>query len=273
VGELVRATAIGLKEQMSAATALTTVIVERIFDLFAVGVFVVIVLVLMPGDRASVTVAGPSASPEVRMTSAPGTSHAAHRAGARKFSLGDLRKWGVVVGAVTAGALVLMFLIKLYPTVALEAGQVPLRWLPRPLSERGTRILKGLIAGLQSLESASQLIYLAVLSVVHWALGVGSNIALGYCFNLHLGFAEASLIFVITALAVAVPQGPAFVGVFDAAAMVAMQIIGVSSIPAQSYVIVFHAVAVVPVTLMGFGFLWWEGLSFRQVTARREDPR
>ena len=128
----------------------------------------------------------------------------------------------------------------------------------------------GLIVGLESLDSVAQVLYLALLSVLHWALQVGSNMALGYCFGLPLGFADGSLIFVITAGAVAVPQGPGFVGVLDYAVLISLQALSVDANTARSYAIVLHAVAVLPVTLLGFAFLWWEGLSFRQVTTAQK---
>ncbi|MCM8762840.1 MAG: flippase-like domain-containing protein [Candidatus Omnitrophica bacterium] len=270
VGELVRASVIGLKEKVSAATALTTVIVERVFDLLAVGVFVAVVLVLTPEEvslRPELGLKDRSSGAEASATrDLPPSSASAPVS----FSVRDLRKWGVGVGIVTAGASFFLFLVKLFPSVALAVGQAPLRLLPRALSERGSQILVGLVAGLQSLQSVGQIFYLAVLSVVHWAFGVFSNIALGWCFGLHLSFAQGSLIFVITALAVALPQGPGFVGVFDYAALVALQMLTVETATAQSYAIVLHFVAVVPITLIGFGFLWWEGLSLRQVTAAQK---
>ena len=244
VGELVRPTVIGIKEKISPATALTTVIVERIFDWVAIGAFVVVVLVLMPAGGPALT-------------------------GVRAH-IGDPKKWGLFVAATTAGAFILILLVKRFPSATLAVIHVPLRMLPCALSNRLTRILMGLIVGLESLKSIAQVFYLAALSVLHWALIVLSNIALGWCFGLHLSFAEGSLIFVITALAVAVPQGPGFVGVLDYAAKVALEILGADSSTAQSYAIVLHFIAVVPVTLIGFGFLWWEGLSFRQVTAAQK---
>ena len=244
VGEFVRAGAIGIKEHMSPATALTTVIVERIFDLLAVAVFVVIVLVLMPAD-------GPA------MISV-------------RKAIGDPKKWGLVIGGITVGAFILMLLVKRFPSAALGVGGVPLRVLPKGLRVRAQRILMGLIVGLESLDSVAQVLYLALLSVLHWALQVGSNMALGYCFGLPLSFADGSLIFVITAGAVAVPQGPGFVGVLDYAVLISLQALSVDANTARSYAIVLHAVAVLPVTLLGFAFLWWEGLSFRQVTTAQK---
>ena len=244
VGELVRPTVIGIKEKISPATALTTVIVERIFDWVAIGAFVVIVLVLMPADGPVLTAL-------------------------RAHHIGDPRKWAVFVAATTVGAFAFMLLVKRFPSATLNVLRAPLRILPHALSARLTRILMGLIVGLESLKSPAQVLYLTALSVFHWGLIVMSDIALGWCFGLHFSFAEGSLIFVITALAVAVPQGPGFVGVLDCAALLSLQILGVDSSTAQSYAIVLHFLAVVPVTVIGFAFLWWEGLSLRQVTAQK----
>ncbi len=268
VGEIVRATAIGLKENMSPATALTTVIVERIFDLLAIGVFVFIVLILIPDDGPSPAPAPSSAQAQTAAPQVAGPAASAETA-PRTFRVRDLRKWGYAVGGVTVGCFVFIFLVKLFPSFALSVGRAPLRLLPQALADRGARILMALIVGLESLQSVTQIFVLAALSVLHWGLQVLGNMALGYCFGLQLGFAEASLIFVITALAVALPQGPGFVGVFDYATLVAMQLIGVGLATAQSYAIALHFIAVVPVTLVGFAFLWWEGLSFRQVTTAR----
>src|SRR5207253_10453671 len=64
-----------------------------------------------------------------------------------------------------------------------------------------------------------------------------------------------------------IPQAPGYIGVFDAIAKaVLVGAFGVESTRAISYVLVLHATLLLPVTLLGFVYLWRESLSWRDLT-------
>jgi hypothetical protein len=59
--------------------------------------------------------------------------------------------------------------------------------------------------------------------------------------------------------------------VFHIAVLKALDIFGVQTTAAQSYAIVLWAIGIIPSTIMGFLFLWREGIAFRDVVKLEEE--
>jgi uncharacterized membrane protein YbhN (UPF0104 family) len=66
-------------------------------------------------------------------------------------------------------------------------------------------------------------------------------------------------------VSVSIPSAPGFIGVFHAAAAVALGILGVARAEAVGYAVVLHAVQFVPVTLIGWLFLLREQVSLAEI--------
>ena len=81
----------------------------------------------------------------------------------------------------------------------------------------------------------------------------------------------ACLVAICLALAIALPQAPGYVGVFHIAVLKSLDIFGIQTTAAQSYAIVLWAISILPITLMGFFFLWREGIAFREVVKLEEE--
>jgi hypothetical protein len=72
-------------------------------------------------------------------------------------------------------------------------------------------------------------------------------------------------------LSTLLPQAPGYIGVFHAIALVVLAgAFGVNNNEAASYVLVLHAALVLPITLLGFLYLWRESLSWRELTGLEE---
>src|SRR3990172_4788797 len=93
----------------------------------------------------------------------------------------------------------------------------------------------------------------------------------GFSFHMHLPFMGACLVAICLALAVALPQAPGYIGVFHIAILKSLDIFGIETTAAQSYAIVLWAISILPSTLMGFFFLWREGIAFREVVKLEEE--
>lgn len=68
-------------------------------------------------------------------------------------------------------------------------------------------------------------------------------------------------------MAVALPQAPAFVGPFHLAAAVAARSFAAAAGEAQAFALLMWLVNVLPITLVGLGFLWHEGLGLGQLAS------
>ena len=62
------------------------------------------------------------------------------------------------------------------------------------------------------------------------------------------------------------PSTPGYVGVFDAPVIYVLTNFGVEPNLATSYTLVLHAALILPVTLLGFFYVWRAGLSLTQMT-------
>jgi len=62
-----------------------------------------------------------------------------------------------------------------------------------------------------------------------------------------------------------IPSAPGYIGPFDAGAFASLGLFGLSSNSVAAYVLVLHISLLVPVTVLGFFYLWRYGLSLRSL--------
>jgi uncharacterized protein (TIRG00374 family) len=108
-------------------------------------------------------------------------------------------------------------------------------------------------------------------SVVIW-LTVAFGTWVGFrAFDIDVPFVGAIFLQSVLALAVALPSAPGYFGVFEAAARVGLvEVWGVESSRALAFALGFHMAGFIPVTLIGFYYLWRVGLSWREVETSEE---
>jgi uncharacterized protein (TIRG00374 family) len=94
-----------------------------------------------------------------------------------------------------------------------------------------------------------------VWTVAAWLLSALCAYIVSLAFRLHLSFASGVLVIVAVGLGMILPSPPGAIGVFEAAALIALKAYGVSHSVALSYALVLHAVNFVPFLLVGFPLL------------------
>jgi uncharacterized membrane protein YbhN (UPF0104 family) len=77
--------------------------------------------------------------------------------------------------------------------------------------------------------------------------------------DLEIGAAAPWLILVANSFAIAIPSGPATVGVYEASVQAALIAYGISPSVGLSYAVVLHAVNFFPIILLGMVCSWWVG--------------
>ena len=254
IGELVRAYILSRRTGVRKTATLATIFVERVFDGltmlgFAAGV---IIFTLIWDTGAFVT----------------GTDHKL----GTLFTQLDLPI--IIASVVFLGLLVAFIAIASSRARAEAVIRFALRFLPGRLHERGERLAISFVDGLGSLRSVSSMASVFCLSIVAWLFETGMFFALGtwgfdlrggngqplpfYAYMLATSFANLSLL---------LPQAPGGIGVFDAIAkIVLVGAFGVLGGPAISYVLLLHAALLVPVSILGFIYLWRESLSWKDLT-------
>ncbi|MBI2945257.1 MAG: flippase-like domain-containing protein [Candidatus Wallbacteria bacterium] len=239
VGEIVRAAALARTERLKVSGVFATIVVERIFDVLSILVFMVLVLLYLParGEDAA--------------------------------TLQSLRMFGGLFAAVIAGAVLFLVLLRLYPARVKVALAPVLGRLPGGLAHHISAALDNFVEGLGMLSGWGEMAAISVLSLLLW-LTIGMiNWVLAFAFEIEISVLGACMIFVVTAFAIALPQAPSFIGVFHVAVETSLKLLHVGTVSAKSFAIVLWAISVLPSIFLGLWFLWRGGLSLGELTETR----
>jgi glycosyltransferase 2 family protein len=176
-----------------------------------------------------------------------------------------------VGGGLSAGLVALLVAMAFY-------GRRPARLLVRPLSvlpgisgERTESAAANLVHGFSFLRRPASAVAAVLLTLVSWLLIAFSFWLCLVGFDFGLGFEAGLLVVVAVNLAMILPSGPAAVGVFEAATLVALAVFGVDRSSAFSYAIVVHALNVIPFILVGYLVLHRHAMAVRR--GRRLSPQ
>jgi len=246
LGELVRAGVLGVKGEAKTSTALATIALERIFDMCTVVLFLMLSLLMLQPDAS-----GKSAT-----------------------HLAQIRTAGALAAIAFVAAVVFLVMLKLYPKPASRLVLMCFAWLPERLRKHVDDFLKSFLKGLDAIQNLKQVVFVLALSIAHWIFQVLYFLFIGYCFaDLGLTFPGAMLVFAITALGVAALPLPGYIGVFQGGVMIAAGILALPNASSLSYAWLAWAANIPPIILIGFGFLWVEGLSLGQLRAETTGKR
>ena len=243
LGEIIRPVMIARKEKIGMSTSFATITIERVFDILGIIVIASLLFCFLPSDN---------------------------QANSQAVML-QLKKWSAIMAFFGICAIVILFLLSLYPKKTNAVFERLLFIFPHHLRDKLINLLNSFISGLQVLDHKAKLIWVGVLSIVIWLLNAASIYVLCYSFDIGLSFAGSCFVIVCIALAVALPQAPGFTGVFHIATQKSLDVFGVDLSSAQSFAILMWAVNFVPITVAGLLFLWREGISFVEISHYDEE--
>ena len=239
LGEVARAVLLGRRENVSKTATFATVVLERIFDLLSVLLLLAIYLAFFPLptrlDRD-----GQAVIAAMRLT-------------------GGLAMVGVVIGVgVIIGA-------QLWPRRAESMMRRFLRVFPQRFGEKLGRFGRNFLDGFAGIGQPRLLITIFLNSLAVWGLIVLSYYVLFRAFSLDVPFYAVFPLVVILVIGVLVPT-PAAVGSFHKAAQIGLATLwGVPNDLAISFAIISHAVAFLPVTLVGIALWSRAGMSLGSI--------
>jgi uncharacterized protein (TIRG00374 family) len=137
-------------------------------------------------------------------------------------------------------------------------GERPVRFALRPLSrlpflfpERLEAAVRNLMQGFIALRSARLGLVAFLWTLASWLVLAVSFWFVELGFDLGLSPAAGLLVVIATGLSMIIPSAPAAVGVFEAAAIVALSAYGIPQTQALSYALVVHALNVLPFVVAG----------------------
>ncbi|HEX3909341.1 MAG TPA: lysylphosphatidylglycerol synthase transmembrane domain-containing protein [Solirubrobacteraceae bacterium] len=179
-------------------------------------------------------------------------------------------------GAAAVAAIVLAVLIAAAAIALAVFGDRPLRFLLKPLGrfslfsgERLERTIDELIHGLSGLRHPWLALEAFVWTLAAWLLTALCAYLVTLAFHLHLPFACGVLVAVAIGLSMILPSPPAAVGVFEGAALIALEAYGVSHSAALPYAVVLHLVNFIPFVVVGAAVLHYNSRHPAKVRALR----
>ena len=218
-GEALRVVVLHEEAGTSRAEALATAVIERVYDVLAL-----LVLLLIAGPFL----------PDVTW----------------------LRRAAVLTVVLLVLLVVAFAVLLLYGERPVRFVLRPAARLPGLSKRRVDYAAASIVRGFSALRRPGIAAPAFAVTVASWlALAVSFWLAM-QGFDLRVGFGAALLVVVSINLAMVVPSSPAAVGVFEAATLVALRAYGVEHSLALAYAVVLHALNFFPFVAVGFAVLY-----------------
>ena len=276
-GEIIRPYVLHRKEGIRFSHALATAAgLERVFDLIGLSLLLIVTWVLMgvhvPHSSEGARVAAPA-----EMSGELGGTATEQRSEEEEVTVEDIWKVGMLFAAMAVAGCVGLVALVLFPAPLLRLGEFCTRVLPGSLRESANRFMHAVVDAMGFIRSWKGALVAAAYSLGIWVAQGLSNYALARGLGLDIGLAGAFFVAIAVAAAVALPQLPAFAGPFQLAATVAAMGFQAEAGEAGAFALLMWLVNVLPITLVGLGFLWREGLGLGELAAAsrslKEAPR
>ncbi len=230
LGEFIRADAIGRLSSVNRSSAFATIVIERLFD----GMILVLFL-------------------------------------ASTLALPTFPDW-IRHGGTAAMGLYLVLILFLYLLhIRTDSSLAWIKFILRPLpvriSDKIINLFESFASGLHVLSQGRRMLSTSAYTLILWLFNVASVQCIVEAFHLSLPAYAPFTIIAIIALGVTLPSSPGFVGVFQAACILALSLFGIPQSTALSFSIVLHVAGYIPITAIGLVYFWKAHLSFKEFKA------
>jgi uncharacterized protein (TIRG00374 family) len=232
LGEIARAYALTRQTDVRLPASIASLAVDRVFDALTLMLLLVSAM-LSPAFPKGVTIGGQ-----------------------------PVQRGALIFGAGAVGLFVLLYLIVAFPDRLVRMYSAVAGRVSPKLATRGSEIIHTFAEGLGVLRSPSRFAAVFVWALVHWLV---NGVAFWLAFKavgIDVAFSAANFIQGLIAIGVALPSSPGFFGVFEAAAVVGLDVYGVPRAPAISWALAFHILSFIPITLFGLYYFGRLGLHF-----------
>jgi hypothetical protein len=230
-GEVLRPWFLARKENLPLAPTIATVAVERLFDMAVLLLFFGVATLTLPLPP-------------------------------------EWKRYGWFFLATFAVFLALLVVLQRLPSRTVAVLGLVLTPFPVQISAPLLRAAHQFADGLASLKSAAAIGLAMIYSLAVW-LGVAGAFGLGIAaFDLPVPWVRGALsLTAIVAIAVSVPGGPGFIGMFQVGCEVALGVYGIAKSLAFSYSVLEHVVQFASSVLPGLYFFLRENLSLKEMRA------
>jgi uncharacterized protein (TIRG00374 family) len=232
LGELARMAALSRETGLRRTQVLTTIAVERVFDVAALALLGALTVPLMPS--------------------------------------GSLRR-NLTIAIVVIFVALCCLLVAIASRRVRRGVESIVRRLPVVGGDRGERTARSLRAGVESLRDRRTLAIVMGWSLGSWVALAVSNWFVLQMFDTGAPWHAAVISVLATNLAMVVPSSAASIGVFEIAARSSLTAYGVPAALALSFALVLHAINILPTLPLGAAALARVGLSGRELVSGPAD--
>jgi glycosyltransferase 2 family protein len=224
-GELVRAVFLGQREALPVPRIVGTILLEKLFDFLAIGGLLVVLLAMAPDLPIEARLAGQLIVAVI------------------------LVGFGCVVG------------LAVWRDQTLRVLQLVDRHLPFRVSERLRldSMARQFAEGTDSLRDARLWVPLLGWTTVTWVLSIVGGWAGTAALDLRPSLAALIFLSVLPSAGQAVPSSPGYVGVYHAAAVLALTSFGIDQVSAFGTAVLIHAFSYGILVVLGLAALWVDG--------------
>jgi uncharacterized protein (TIRG00374 family) len=218
LGELARPYLITKKSCIPMSSALGTIFVERVLDSLTVLIIAVLTLFFTPLPPWLVR-------------------------SSTLFLLATLALSAVMILMVVRREATLRILTPLI-------GRLPARY-----AGAVNRLIDHFIEGFRIMVDPKRLLSVTLLSIVIWLVDVLAIYLLFLAFDLHLPVAAAFVLMIILIIGIAIPTAPGFIGNWHYFCILGLSLFGVPKTDALTFAIIYHALSIGIIIVLGFIFL------------------
>ena len=140
----------------------------------------------------------------------------------------------------------------------------------RPRAEvQALRAFDTVERGLEGVRTRAHIVPLLSWTALAWLLPAFGAWALLRAVHLDLPPLAGWTVLTFVGFGISIPSAPGYIGVWHAAAVLALSMFGVSQATALGYALLYHASQFVPITLLGWFFLVREHVTLGEATRGR----
>lgn len=230
LGEFVRAYALARNERnITKSASLATIFVERmVFDLLALLLILTVILFFIP------------------------------------IPIDEKLKYGIIISLVTAVVgLIFAVVLVIKPEGSGRLITRYLFFLPEKIKTVISTTIVKFSRGLLFLKNWRHTAWVSGHTIFLWLCMGIANVFVFRAFGFDLPIYASYVLLVVVSIIILVPQSPGFIGPFHWGVYYTLHFFDVPDNDAKACAIVLHAAQFIPITLMGFYYLWKEGLSLR----------
>jgi uncharacterized protein (TIRG00374 family) len=174
----------------------------------------------------------------------------------------------LLLATLALSAVMILMIVRREATLRVLApliGRLPARY-----AGAVNRLIGHFIEGFRIMVDPALLLSVTLLSIAIWLVDVLAIYLLFLAFGLHLPVAAAFVLMIILIIGIAIPAAPGFIGNWHYFCILGLGLFGIPKTDALTFAIIYHALSIGIVILLGFIFLPFNRFSVSDLRRRSD---